>query len=91
MYVCLCTCVGKNSICGDGNLLAAHWLTDVEGEGLLGKSGERVHGDEDGGMQRHWVVGGWVHHRQRGWLKGGQNVKPQCNDSLPEPKHLNIS
>lgn len=58
MWVCLCMWVGKNCICGDGNLLAAHWLNDVEGERLPGKSGERVHGDEDGGMQRWWVVGG---------------------------------
>ena len=46
--VCVRTWVGVNSLCGDGNLLAAHWLTDVEGgEAFFKKLWEE---DEGGGM-----------------------------------------
>lgn len=34
----MCTWVGVNSHCGDGNLLAAHWLTDVVMNGCISDS-----------------------------------------------------
>lgn len=56
--MCVHTWVGMNGICGDGNLLDAYWLTDVEGERLQPRGGERVHGDEDAGMQGCRDMGG---------------------------------
>lgn len=42
----VCLWLGMNGLCGDGNLLAAYWLPDVEEVGFSSRSGVSVQRDE---------------------------------------------